>query len=414
MERKAVVSLLFFGSLVVDCQLWWRHLLLNKRTIFLDHCGHTYLRSFERAAWQLQSVHSQCNRGWHLQHRRDMVRGFRHDFEHRTSVNLLANAPASGSDVMRGRFHTESDEITARPESRLRCCCSPCVTNITVGVSAASTSNNANGKVRLANVRGQVLSVPRFRGAQPGGALGSAGVFTPSGGAGTGTCTANSTQAGSTDVSGSATIAITSGGAPPPVSVGGSSVVATPSSIAMGQTTTCVATVTGTEPRPRFRGPQPVALSRRRASLPLLVQGTRRCTATSARWELHQCLRDCQHCRIGRLLHGDEGLCDRIAFVDHHRTDLNLRGNRDWHRSLQQRSCVDRDGRRHHPGRRLHAFQHGIPEPARRLQRNPATPMSQGQPTSLLRMPRPRSPASVWLPIRLQSRRAKPQPARRL
>ena len=75
-----------------------------------------------------------------------------------------------------------------------------------------------------------------------GGTITSAGIFTPSG-AGTGTCTAHSAQSGYSNVSGSASIAIT---APVVSIVTQVTVVASPASITTAQTSQCSASVTGT------------------------------------------------------------------------------------------------------------------------------------------------------------------------
>jgi len=74
-----------------------------------------------------------------------------------------------------------------------------------------------------------------------GGTISQSGVFTPSG-VGTGSCIATSTQAGYTNVSGSAQITVTSA----PFTITSITVAASPTSINTGQTSQCSATVVGT------------------------------------------------------------------------------------------------------------------------------------------------------------------------
>jgi hypothetical protein len=74
-----------------------------------------------------------------------------------------------------------------------------------------------------------------------GGTISSTGLLTPSG-AGTATCKANSTATGYTNITGSASITVTSAGP----TITGVTLVCSPTSITTGQTATCTPTVTGT------------------------------------------------------------------------------------------------------------------------------------------------------------------------
>ena len=114
------------------------------------------------------------------------------------------------------------------------------VTGVAV-VANPSSINTSQTSTCVANVSGTGAFSNNVTWTATGGTITPGGVFTPSG-VGTGTCTARSTQAGFTNVSGSAAINVT---APAP-SVTSISVVANPSVINTSQTATCSATVNGT------------------------------------------------------------------------------------------------------------------------------------------------------------------------
>jgi hypothetical protein len=116
----------------------------------------------------------------------------------------------------------------------------PTVTGITV-VANPSTITSSQTSTCVATVAGTGAFSSGVTWTATGGTITQGGVFTPSGN-GTGTCKATSTQAGYTNVSGSASISVTS----VPFTITSITVSATPSSINTGQTSQCVATVLGT------------------------------------------------------------------------------------------------------------------------------------------------------------------------
>jgi hypothetical protein len=119
----------------------------------------------------------------------------------------------------------------------------PIATAVT-GISVTATPSSINtGQTATcsANVNGTGSYSNAVVWTATGGTISQSGVFTPSG-VGTGTCTATSTQAGFTNIAGSASINVTNV-AP---TVTGVTVVANPSSITSDKTSTCVATVNGT------------------------------------------------------------------------------------------------------------------------------------------------------------------------
>ena len=116
----------------------------------------------------------------------------------------------------------------------------PTVTSIAV-IANPSTITTAQTSTCVANVKGTGAFSTGVTWSATGGTITQSGVFTPSG-TGTGTCKATSTQAGFTNISGSASINVTS----VPFTITSVSVSATPSSINTGQTSQCAATVSGT------------------------------------------------------------------------------------------------------------------------------------------------------------------------
>lgn len=114
------------------------------------------------------------------------------------------------------------------------------VTGVSV-VATPSSINTAQTATCVATVTGTGAYSTAVTWTATGGTITQGGVFTPTG-TGTGTCIANSAQAGYTSVSGSANIAIASA----PFTITSISVTASPTSITTGQTSTCSATVSGT------------------------------------------------------------------------------------------------------------------------------------------------------------------------
>jgi hypothetical protein len=162
-----------------------------------------------------------------------------------TSAGLYtapATAPASGSDTIKATSTQDSTKSGTATIAVSTAVASPTVTAVTAIATPASISLSQTATC-VATVTGTGAYSTAVTWTATGGTITQGGVFTPSG-TGTGTCTANSAQAGYTNVSGSANIAITA--TPPSVTVTGVSVVATPASITTAQTATCVATVTGT------------------------------------------------------------------------------------------------------------------------------------------------------------------------
>ncbi len=114
------------------------------------------------------------------------------------------------------------------------------MTNIAV-VATPSSITTAQTATCVATVSGTGAYSSAVTWTATGGTITSGGIFTPSG-TGTGSCIANSAQAGYTNVSGSAPITITSA----PFTITSITVAATPSSITTAQTANCAATVSGT------------------------------------------------------------------------------------------------------------------------------------------------------------------------
>ncbi len=153
-----------------------------------------------------------------------------------------ANAPSSGTVTI---IATSTQDETKSGNTKVNIASAavqPTVTRVAVSAAPSSISTGQTATCS-ATVTGTGSYSSAVTWTATGGTITSGGVFTPSG-TGTGSCIANSTQAGFTSVSGAANIIVTS--TPPPVTVTGITVIATPSSIATGQTATCVATVAGT------------------------------------------------------------------------------------------------------------------------------------------------------------------------
>jgi hypothetical protein len=114
------------------------------------------------------------------------------------------------------------------------------VTGVSV-VATPSSITTAQTATCVATVTGTGAYSTAVTWTATGGTITQGGVFTPIG-TGTGTCIANSAQAGYTNISGSANIAITGA----TFTITAVNVTASPASITTGQTSTCSATVSGT------------------------------------------------------------------------------------------------------------------------------------------------------------------------
>ncbi len=151
-----------------------------------------------------------------------------------------STVPASGSDTIKATSTQDNTKFGTAVVSIATTVVQPTVTKVTVTAMPSSIATSQTATC-TATVTGTGAYSSAVTWTATGGTITAAGVFTPSG-TGTGSCIANSAQAGYTNISGSATITVTS----PPPTVTGITVIASPSSITTAQTATCVATVTGT------------------------------------------------------------------------------------------------------------------------------------------------------------------------
>ncbi len=153
-----------------------------------------------------------------------------------------ASLPASGSDTIKATSTQDSTKYGTAKIAVATAAIQPTVSGVNV-VAAPSSITTAQTSTCSATVAGTGTYSTTVTWTATGGTITQDGLFTPTG-TGNGTCIANSTQAGYTNVSGAGRITVT---APPPtVTVTSIGVAAVPSSITTAQTSTCSATVAGT------------------------------------------------------------------------------------------------------------------------------------------------------------------------
>ena len=151
-----------------------------------------------------------------------------------------ASMPASGSDTVKATSTQNSTKYGTAKIAIVTTAIQPTVFSVSV-LAAPSSITTAQTSTCSATVSGTGAFSNAVTWTATGGTITTGGVFTPSG-TGTGSCTAHSAQAGYTNISGSAQIAVSS----PTATVTGVAVAAIPSSITTAQTSTCSATVSGT------------------------------------------------------------------------------------------------------------------------------------------------------------------------
>jgi hypothetical protein len=155
-----------------------------------------------------------------------------------------SSMPSSGSDTITATSTQDASIYKKINVSINSSGIQPDVTSVSVSAAPASITTAQTAACKAA-VAGSGSYSNAVSWTAKGGTISENGMFTPTG-SGTATCTANSAQAGYTNVSGSANITVTAPPAAAPVTVTSISVIAAPSSINTGQTSTCAATVAGT------------------------------------------------------------------------------------------------------------------------------------------------------------------------
>jgi len=157
-----------------------------------------------------------------------------------------ASMPSSGTDTITATSTQDTTKSTKlnvsikTPGSGVQ----PTVTKVSVTAAPASITT-AQTAICTATVAGTGSYSNAVTWTATGGTITQSGVLTPSG-AGTAMCVANSALSGYTSVTGSASITVTSSSSAPTPTVTSINVVAAPSSITTGQSSTCTATVNGT------------------------------------------------------------------------------------------------------------------------------------------------------------------------
>ncbi len=150
--------------------------------------------------------------------------------------------PASGTDIITATSTLDRSKWGSTPVHIGTATTEPSVTKVSVTATPSSIGTSQTSTCS-ATVAGTGAYNSAVTWTATGGAITQAGVFTPSG-TGAATCIATSTQAGFTNISGSANITVTSAASAPTVT--GITVKAAPSAISTSQTSTCSATVQGT------------------------------------------------------------------------------------------------------------------------------------------------------------------------
>ena len=153
-----------------------------------------------------------------------------------------ASMPASGSDTVKATSTQNSTKYGTAKIAIATTAIQPTISSVSV-LAAPSSITTAQTSTCSATVTGTGSISRAVTWTATGGTITAGGVFTPSG-TGTGSCTAHPAQAGFTNISGTAQIAVSSPSAT--ATVTGVAVAAIPSSITTAQTSTCSATVSGT------------------------------------------------------------------------------------------------------------------------------------------------------------------------